>query len=168
MPSHGRFVGASSVPFAEYRKQPGDRVGHNWRIPSMTGKRAVRHVLYDTNYWKSFLFARLAVAMGDKSCLSLFGTQPEKHQLLAEHWTAEYPVTTTGRGRTVEEWKQRPSSPDNHWFDCIVGNAVAASMLGIQLATGTVKKPRERMTLAQMAAMSRPSARDLAAMSRGR
>jgi phage terminase large subunit GpA-like protein len=169
IPSHGRYVGASSLPFAEYKKQPGDRVGHNWRSPSTSGKRATRHVTYDTNYWKSFIFARLAVAMGDKSCLSLFGTQPESHRMLADHLTAEYPVTTTGRGRTVEEWKERPDHPDNHWFDCLVGNAVAASMLGIQLATGTTKKPRERMTLAQMVEMAnRPSARDLAAMSRGR
>jgi phage terminase large subunit GpA-like protein len=162
MPSHGKYVGASSLPFAEYRKQPGDRVGHNWRIPSTTGKRAVRYVLFDTNYWKTFIFARLAVAMGDKSCLSLFGTQPELHQLLAEHWTAEYPVTRTGRGRTVEEWKQRPNHPDNHWFDCIVGCAVAAQMLGIQLETGTSKKTRDRMSLAKMAEMAnRPTPQQL-------
>jgi hypothetical protein len=111
MPSHGKYVGAASTPFAEYKKQLGDRVGHNWRIPSTTGKRAIRHVVYDTNYWKSFIFARLAVALGDKTCLSLFGTQPESHRLLADHLTAEYPITTTGRGRTIEEWKERPIVP---------------------------------------------------------
>jgi hypothetical protein len=84
MPSHGKYVEAASTPFAEYQKQLGDRVGHNWRIPSTTGKRAIRHVVYDTNYWKSFIFARLAVALGDKTCLSLFGTQPESHRLLAD------------------------------------------------------------------------------------
>ncbi|QDU28050.1 Phage terminase large subunit (GpA) [Anatilimnocola aggregata] len=56
MPSHGRYVGAASVPFAEYKRQPGERVGHNWRIPSTYGKRACRHVTYDTNYWKTFCF----------------------------------------------------------------------------------------------------------------
>ena len=68
LPSHGRFVGASSVPFSEYKRKLGDRVGHNWRIPNVQGKRAVRHVVFDTNYWKSFLHARLAVAMGDRGC----------------------------------------------------------------------------------------------------
>ncbi len=34
IPSHGRFVGASSLPFSEYRRRPGDRVGLNWRIPT--------------------------------------------------------------------------------------------------------------------------------------
>ncbi|MBN2474673.1 MAG: phage terminase large subunit family protein, partial [Pirellulales bacterium] len=64
MPSHGRFVGASSIPFSEYKRKVGDRVGHNWRVPNVHGRRQVRHVVYDTNYWKSFIYARLAVAMG--------------------------------------------------------------------------------------------------------
>ncbi|HQI27803.1 MAG TPA: phage terminase large subunit family protein, partial [Sedimentisphaerales bacterium] len=67
-PSHGRFVGASSIPFSEYRRKQGDRLGLNWRIPSVQGRRAVRHVLFDTNYWKSFVHARLAVPMGDRGC----------------------------------------------------------------------------------------------------
>jgi hypothetical protein len=64
MPSHGRFVGASSLPFSEYKRKRGDRVGLNWRIPNVAGRRAVRHVVYDTNYWKSFIHTRLAVARG--------------------------------------------------------------------------------------------------------
>jgi hypothetical protein len=31
--------------------------------------------------------------------------------------------------------KQRVERPDNHWFDCLVGCAVAASMLGAKLAS---------------------------------
>src|SRR5699024_10829487 len=73
MPSHGRYVGASSIPFSDYKRKRGERVGHHWRIPNVQGKRQVRHVLFDTNYWKSFVHARLAVAMGDGGCLSLFG-----------------------------------------------------------------------------------------------
>jgi len=65
MPSHGRYVGASSVPFSDYKRKRGDRVGLNWRIPVVKGRRAVRHVVFDTNYWKSFVHARFAVAMGD-------------------------------------------------------------------------------------------------------
>lgn len=133
LPSHGRFVGASSLPFADYKRRPGDRVGLNWRIPAVMGKRAVRHVSFDTNFWKSFVFARLAVAMADKGSLALFGQKPEPHRLFAEHLVAEYRVRTQGRGRTVDEWKPRPGQPDNHWLDCLVGNAVAASILGTRL-----------------------------------
>ncbi len=133
LPSHGRFVGASSLPFADYKRRPGDRVGLNWRIPGVMGKRAVRHVSFDTNFWKSFVFARLAVAMADKGSLALFGQKPEAHRLFAEHLVAEYRVRTEGRGRTVDEWKPRPGQPDNHWLDGIVGCAVAASVLGVRL-----------------------------------
>lgn len=133
MPSHGRYVGASSKPMTEYRKQVGDRLGFNWMIPNVAGKRAIRHVIYDTNFWKSFIHARLAVPLGDKSNLSLFGRIPSIHQLLAEHLTAEYRVKTSGRGRTVDEWKLKPDRHDNHWLDCLAGCAVCASMLGASM-----------------------------------
>ncbi len=133
LPSHGRFVGASSQPFSEYKRRPGDRVGHNWRLPNVAGKRAIRHVVYDTNFWKTFVAARLAVPMGDRGCLSLFGDQPEPHRLFAEHLTAEYRVRTEGRGRTVDEWKLRPERSDNHWLDGLVGCAVGASIQGCGL-----------------------------------
>ncbi|HOF18980.1 MAG TPA: phage terminase large subunit family protein, partial [Phycisphaerae bacterium] len=120
-------------PFLEYTRKKGDRVGHNWRIPNVRGKRAVRHVIYDTNYWKSFIHSRLAVPMGDPGCLSLFGRSPETHRLFAEHLTAEYKVRTEGRGRVVDEWKAKPSQLDNHWFDGIVGCAVGASIQGVSL-----------------------------------
>jgi len=133
LPSHGCFVGASSNPFSEYKRRPGDRVGLNWRVPSVHGKRAIRHIIYDTNWWKSFTLARLAVAMGDRRCLSVFGTQAETHRMFAEQVTAAYFIETEGRGRTVDEWKSRPEQPDNHWLDCLVGTAVAASMQGALL-----------------------------------
>src|SRR5262249_37083815 len=73
LPCHGRFVGASSRPFHEYSKRPGDRVGLNWRIPGIQGgRRTIRHVLFDANFWKSFVQARLGAAIGDKGSLTLF------------------------------------------------------------------------------------------------
>ena len=133
LPSHGRYVGASSKPMTEYRKQQGDRLGFNWMIPNVAGKRAIRHVIYDTNYWKSFIHARLAVPVGDKGSLTLHGRIPGAHQLFAEHLTAEYRVKTQGRGRTVDEWKLKPQSHDNHFLDCVAGCAVCGSMLGASL-----------------------------------
>ena len=152
MPSHGRFVGASSIPFSDYKRKRGDRVGHNWRIPNVTGRRTVRHLVFDTNYWKSFVHARLAVAMGDKGCLSVFGNKAEIHRLFAEHLSAEYRVQTQGRGRTVDEWKIRPEQFDNHWLDCLVGCAVAASMQGVVLPGTDVKAApkRERIRLSDL------------------
>ncbi|MEZ6100274.1 MAG: terminase gpA endonuclease subunit [Pirellulaceae bacterium] len=152
MPSHGRFVGASSQPFSEYKRRPGDRIGHNWRIPNVQGKRAVRHVLFDANFWKSFIYSRLAVPMGDRGCLSLFGDKPDRHRLFAEHLTAEYRVKTEGRGRTVDEWKLRPERGDNHWFDCLVGCAAAASIQGVLLEGTQSLAPvkRQRVSFAEL------------------
>jgi phage terminase large subunit GpA-like protein len=157
MPSHGRFVGASSQPFSEYKRRPGDRVGNNWRIPNIHGKRAIRHVVYDTNFWKSFVHARLGVSMGDPGCLSLFGDSANQHRLLAEHFTSEYRVKTQGRGRTVDEWKVRPERSDNHWFDCLVGCSVAASMQGVSLPGMEVAHPskRDRVSFAKLQQRSR-------------
>jgi hypothetical protein len=154
LPSHGRFVGASGLPFSEYKRKLGDRVGHNWRVPNVQGKRAVRHVVFDTNYWKSFVYARLAVPMGDRGCLSLFGENADQHRLIAEHLTAEYRVKTEGRGRTVDEWKLRPSASENHWFDGLVGCAVAASMQGVVLP-GTEAKVAVHRTRLKLSSLQR-------------
>jgi hypothetical protein len=35
LPAHGRYVGASSLPMADWRRHPGDRVGLNWRLPAL-------------------------------------------------------------------------------------------------------------------------------------
>jgi len=150
LPSHGRYVGASSKPMTEYRKQPGDRLGFNWMMPSVAKKRAVRHVIFDSNFWKSFVHARLAVPTGDKGSLTLYGRIPGTHQLLAEHLTAEYRVKTQGRGRTVDEWKLKPEHHDNHWLDCLAGCAVCGSMLGCTLpefgAVAQKKKGRIKLS----------------------
>ena len=155
LPSHGKFVGATTLPFSDYKRKRGERLGYYWRIPSVAGKRAVRHVVYDTNWWKSFLFARWAVAMGDPGCLSLFGKDPGIHEMLADQMTAEYPVRVEGRGRIVYEWKQRPTHPDNHFLDCAVGAAVAASiqgaiLLGSGRKRGTSKHTKRRKRVAYM------------------
>ncbi len=104
------------------------------------------------NYWKSFCYSRLAVPMGDRGCLSLFGDKPDQHRLFADHITAEYRVKTEGRGRTLDEWKLRPERPDNHWLDCLVGCAVAASIQGaVLLGTEPVAPAqRKRVSFAEM------------------
>lgn len=147
LPSHGKYVGASSIPFSEYKRKKGDRVGLHWRIPNTTGKRAIRHVLIDTNYWKTFVHARLAVAMGDPGALSLFGRDEVAHRLLAEHLIAEYRIKTMARDRTVDEWKLKALRPDNHWFDCLVGCAVAASMEGAKLFGTDLNHPQQTSRL---------------------
>jgi len=126
LPSFGRAVTADRKPMNEYNRKPGDRWGWNWYLPS---EKAQRHVLYDTNAWKSFVASRLAMLVGTKGGITIFGDKAVQHQMLAEQLTAEYSVPTQGLGRTVFVWKLRPNR-DNHWWDCLVGCAVAASERG--------------------------------------
>lgn len=152
-PSHGKYIGAASSPMREWKTQPGDRVGLNWRMPNVKGRRSVRYATFDTNFWKSFLVARLSSAMGDKGSISLFGDKPDVHRLIADHVCGEYRTRTEGRGRTVDEWKLRPERPDNHWLDCLVGCCVAASIQGVSLAespSGPAGGSRKKVSFAEM------------------
>lgn len=133
MTSHGRGIQAGDNPMAVWAKQQGERRGLNWIVPPLKAGRESRHVTYDSNFWKSFVAARLSMPMGERGALTLFGDKPAAHRLLADHVTAEYSVRTEGRGREIEEWKLKAHKPDNHLLDCLAGCAVAASVLGTQV-----------------------------------
>lgn len=132
-PSHGRFVGASNTSMLEWKKKPGERMGLHWRIPAQAGRRAVRHILYDSNYWKSFVHERLTIPVGDDGSLTLYGKQAVRHRMFADQLTAEFPIRVEGKNRITDEWKIKPSKPDNHFLDCLSGCAVAASIQGCVL-----------------------------------
>lgn len=152
LPSRGVGVGAVGRPMSEYQRRPGELHGHHWLI-ARTANRMGKHCRFDSNAWKTFVHARLATALGDPGCLSLYGHKPEEHRLLAEHLTAERPVRVTANGRTVEEWGVRPGVADNHWLDVLVGCAVAASQLGCVLgasASGPARKPAKHVSFREL------------------
>jgi len=147
-PARGKYVGARSKALNDRDRRPGDLVGLHWRIPSARAKRDIRQVEFDTNFWKSFLQARLATGRGDRSSLEFYAGSTEHHRMLAEHVEAEYPITLThtASGREVQEWKPRPNR-DNHWLDCLVGCCVGGSILGAELMSAAVptrSKPRKK------------------------
>jgi phage terminase large subunit GpA-like protein len=100
----------------------------NWRTGKLSNTNQLS-AIYDTNSWKSFVSARLRLHVGDKEAITFHAGE---HDLLLEHLTAEFPVQSESKhtGRVVDEWKERPGA-DNHWFDCLVGAAVAASIAGV-------------------------------------
>ena len=67
----------------------------------MKARRAVRYVLINTNYWKSFVHARLAMSMGDSGCLSLFKADSGcgDHRMLVEQLLSGYRVKAGGAPR---------------------------------------------------------------------
>lgn len=126
-PFHGRFVGAASLPMAKWKRKPGSRLGHFWVTE---WNERVRTVLVDSNSWKTLVCKRLQ-AEPEKG-ITWFGNEPHRHRMLCDQLAAEYGVRVVGRGRKVDEWKNRPGR-DNHWWDCLVGCAVGASSVGMTM-----------------------------------
>jgi hypothetical protein len=143
LPSHGRGIGASSPALNDKGKARGDRLGLNWRINQVQGQRSCT---YDTNYWKTFTASRLRLATGDPEAIVFCAGE---HDMLWDHLTNEYPVRTeSARGRVVDEWKLSGNRFENHWWDCLVGAAVAASITGVSpAATETGGRQRRKVTI---------------------
>jgi hypothetical protein len=133
LPTHGRFVGASGQTISDKAPDRGERVGANWRT-STIGRQ--RHVLYDTNSWKTFVATRIKLPIGDPQGFTIHAGQ---HDMLAEQLASEVPVRVESKMRVVDEWRLIPGR-DNHLWDCTVGAAVAASFTGIS-AVGVEGKP---------------------------
>ena len=156
LPTHGRFVGASGSTLSDKKPDRGERVGSHWRTSTIQRQR---HVLFDTNAWKTFLAARMKLPAADAQA---FTVHAGGHEMLAEHLTAEYPTRVEARGRVVDEWRMFPGR-DNHWLDCLVGAAVAASYAGVSAvgvearAGATTRKAisREEMAAKRAALMAR-------------
>ena len=148
MPAKGVAIGASNKPFEEYQRKSGETLGLHWRRVKVGGK-PVRHCIHNPNWWKTFLWHRFKVQVGDPGCLQLYNGTRTHHQMIADHLaSSEYPVRVEGQGRVVEEWKARPNR-DNDLFDCAVGAAVGASMLGCDLDAGANRKRKKRRRRAQ-------------------
>jgi len=143
LPTHGRYIGADRKPLNEYRQYPGDRSGVNWRIPSPLGRGTSRHVIFDVNYWKSFINTAFLTPAGERGCLQLFKGE---HKLFADHCTTDYFTEVSARGKTVMQWNPKPGNDDNHWWDCIVGAAVGAAILGCRTIDASAPK-RSKMRI---------------------
>lgn len=144
LPWHGRGITASQAPMKDWKPKPGERIGTSWVISSGGGARGIRHVTADVNFWKTLVNSRLAIPLGGRGAFALFGQKAHEHRLIAEHFTSETRVRTEGRGRKVDEWRTRPDRPDNHWFDGLVGAAVAASIEGVAMPEWAPAAPQRK------------------------
>jgi hypothetical protein len=132
-PCHGRGITASQLPMSEWIKKHGEKKSdYNWTERLSTNvKNRGRHIIYDSNYWKSIIADRILAPKGSDNALLLYGDDSIRHEFLADQLCAEYPVTTHGRGRSIDEWKAKAGIVENHWFDCLVQAAVGVSILGL-------------------------------------
>ena len=140
LPAHGRGVTAASQPMNEGRPRPGERRGPGWKVSTIGNQRGT---MFDSNFWKTFLAARLRTVVGDTGAVVF---HRGAHDMLVEHLAAEQPVTVEAKGRVVEQWQAKPGA-ENHWLDCLVMSAVAASIAGIT-ADGAESIGRRRRKVA--------------------
>ncbi len=153
-PCGGKGIGPSDLPMMQYNEKQGEKLGFNWMM-KRSPKHAVNHYIIDTHNWKSFIHDRIEVALGDPGALAFFGSKGKAdHRMIADHLVAEYRDRqfSDKTQRKVTVWKAKPGRPDNHFFDCLCGAAVAASIEGIKLpgAPEVVNKKRQRISFAEM------------------
>lgn len=135
MPMAGKGVKATEKPLMDNPSKDTVVVGYNWLIkPSVKHRSSLQWCLADVNFYKTFMHERLVVGSGGSGCLEIFAEEPRKHEMFASHLRAEVydEVFSDRTGRRVKEW-QLLVGQDNHYFDTLVGNCVAASILGCQL-----------------------------------
>jgi hypothetical protein len=142
-PSMGMYVGANSKPWQQIgtaKEKRLHRKGIHAKLvtPKESGRR---ELLYDTNYWKSFCADRLICSSSSPKAIVLFKAKPHQHRMFAEHCSNEEAFRVIGKtNNEVVEWKQAASgSPENDYWDCLVGNAALASVIGVETHAGNRK-----------------------------
>ena len=158
-PSKGVGLGPAQTAISDYRKRLGEKLGDGW-VLGVAGPDRLRLCRFDSNFQKSRVAGMLTRPPGVKGGVELFGDKPADHELLALHLTSEYPTRTEAKGNTVDVWGRFPDR-DNHMWDCLIGNAVAASLEGLNplaaLGGGTTTAgPRKRVSFAEMQRGKRP------------
>ncbi len=130
-PSKGEGIGAKKKPMDEYNRKDGEVYGNHW-LEGKVGKRTLRTVKIDTNFWKTDVHDSFGLSVSDRGGLSLWGKKGETHRMFSEHMNAEDVVLVKAGENEVYEWIEKVGAPDNHFFDCMVGCAAAASHIGIK------------------------------------
>lgn len=142
IPFHGRGITSKQQPIAARKRKAGERAGESWYMPKTRGTKTPRHVIADTNIIKTIIADRWRLPIGSAGAWTFWNAPAAGHRMFADHLAAEYPIETSGRGRTLLEWSLRPGR-DNHYLDCSVMATTAAIMLGCApLGTSAGSAPR--------------------------
>lgn len=150
MSSQGYGSGGVKPPLRLLTLKPGTREGAWWRIaPPVAGDR---WVTIDTNQVKSFVLSRLLLPLATPGGLDLFGVDPREHSLFADHCVSEAPEPVSTRDITIDVWKWLLPHSDNHYWDCLCGCAVGASILGCRLPEWGEMTKRKRIRLSELQA----------------
>jgi hypothetical protein len=143
VPAKGKSIRASMLPMSDWKQKVGERFGNHWMESTPSGR--LRTITVDSNFWKCQVHDAFRMLPGNRGSLTLWGRDPEQHRMFSEHMNGEVAKLTESGGNTVYEWQDTPN--DNHFFDCLVGTMVAASVLGIKSAEERVKPKRKRSSV---------------------
>jgi phage terminase large subunit GpA-like protein len=153
VPSQGIGLTVAKAAMADWSRKAGEKKGENWLLRAASSKDRLRTLLIDANSWKSRVAGMLTRPMGQKGGVTLYGTSPAEHELLAVHLASETPTLTEGNGRKINVWNRRPDR-ENHLWDCLIGAATAASLEGLSplaLFGGPCPQPpRKRMSFSEL------------------
>lgn len=149
IPSHGDPISPTSTPFNERKQKEGERKGDHYVIG--LGERRQLRVRYDANYWKLFVRNRFNTDVAARGALRLWGSDPHRHEMFANHMLSEKPIMIEARGRKMVLFS-KPDG-DNEYLDIASGNCIAAASLGLtldQVMPKKAKKKRGRVTALKM------------------
>lgn len=134
MPSRTKGYGPGGPEWNPARRAPGERVGLHWRIPVAKG-RELRHVHWDTNWWKTFTATRLRTTVGDPGAMTICGARAGEHDTFFDHLISEQGLILQDKksGRSGEVWKPKRLNIENDLWDCLVGCVMGASMQGVSI-----------------------------------
>ena len=157
--SHGKGINSENLPMDLWLKKKGEIKGKNWIYRQRTQEtNRGRHYVFDTNYWKSVVAERLQSPVGCANALLIWGVKESTNQpryqdlrLFADHLASESMTTKPGKNREVDIWMLKPTQ-ENHYWDCLILSAVAASAAGLALHevvdksnhTTAIPKPERR------------------------
>lgn len=156
-PAIGKGIGPTDRPMALWRASVGERKGDHWILRRSATRGGSKHLLIDTNRWKSAVADRLQLPPGDRNAILLPGKRPGENRMLCDQLCAETRTTVTNEkdGSQCEVWRRKPDRPDNHLGDAVIGSVVAATLTGLQLlspsrapaagSSSTPNQPRERV-----------------------
>ena len=143
LPWFGRAVKAKETPISMRRMGNGCEKGTEWMMSRPAGAM-VPNLYGDVWYWGKRAIDALSLPIGSKGNVSLFQTEPDVHQMLADHIRAMYADAVSANGRTVFEFSKKPGNPDEHLWDCLLGNFVLADIEGVKRPEDSPPPPRRR------------------------
>lgn len=140
--SKGRGIRARDRPISDWTPKPGSRLGREW-IATKAQNRPGTLLTFDSNYWKQTAVGALKLQPGSAGAIILPDGPMTDRRMIVDHFAAERGTLVKTPERQAVEFSLMPGQ-ENHFLDCLVGNLVAASVMGATRPGQTPPATRQR------------------------